>query len=250
MIKAKNLYWILINVTLAVVVFVGISAMWYLYRSAAALQITRSIVVSADGRATLLPDIARVSFSVVSEGKDPQAVQSENVQKMNSAIEFVKGQGVASADIKTSGYDLSPKYEYDEKKRTSFISGYTLTQTVSLKLRNFDQISVIIGNLPSLGINRINQVGFEVEDQDKYLNQARAEAFALARGKADAMAAANGARLGRVVTFQESQGGIYPRVLAYEAMGAKAGPEAPPSPQIEPGSEEVTVSVSVTYELR
>ena len=110
-------------------------------------------------------------------------------------------------------------------------------------------MAVLLGGLPSKGINQLGGVNFSVEDQDKYLNQAREEAFTKARAKAEAMAKYSGARLGRVVTFNESNGG-YPGPIYYaKAMSADHGGSLPPTPTIEPGSQEVTVNISVVYEI-
>ena len=248
--EAKSYFWILIDVALVVVIVFGTwCAVYYVGRYTASLPITRTISVSAEGKTVAEPDIAKLSFAVVSEGKDSEVIQADNARKMNAAIEFVKAQGVEAKDIKTSSYNLSPRYEYDDKKRTTFISGYTLTQTVTVQLRDFEKVSPILGALPGFGINQIHGVNFEIEDPEKYLAMAREEAFYRAYAKAAAMAKQNSVRLGRVVTFSEgSQGGpIYLR--SYEAAAMKADIGAP-APMIEPGSEEVRVNVTVTYELQ
>lgn len=248
--EAKNYFWPLIDLALLVAIVFGTWCIVYFARRyAASLPITRTISISAEGKTTVSPDIAKLAFAVVSEGKNPEDVQEDNTRKMNAAIEFVKGQGVEAKDIKTSGYNLSPRYEYDEKKRTSFISGYTLTQTITIQLRDFEKISPILGALPGIGVNQIHGVNFEIEDPEKYLAEAREEAFTRAYAKAWKMAQQNGVKLGRIVTFSEgSQGPIYP--MRFEAMALKADMGGAPAPAIEPGSEEVRVNVTVTYELK
>lgn len=247
--EAKNYFWILIDAALIVAIVFGTwCAVYYVGRYAASLPITRTISVSAEGKIIAASDVAKLSFAVVSEGKDPEAIQVDNARKMNAAIEFVKTQGIDAKDIKTSGYNLSPRYEYDEKKRTTFISGYTLTQTVTIQVRDFEKISPILGALPGIGINQIQGVNFEIDDPEKYLAMAREEAFTRAYAKAAAMAKQNGVRLGRVITFSEGlQGPIYPRYFEAAALKADVGA---PAPTIEPGSEEVRVNVTVTYELK
>lgn len=246
---AKNYFWVLIDAALLVAIVFGTwCAIYYVGRYTASLPITRTVSVSAEGKTIAAPDTAKISFAVVSEGKSPETIQTDNTRKMNAVIEFVKAQGIEAKDIKTSGYNLSPRYEYDEKKRTTFISGYALTQTVTIQVRNLEKVSPILGQLPSLGINEIQNVNFEVEDPEQYLAMAREEAFSRAYTKAAAMAKQNGVRLGRVVTFSEgSQGPIYPRYFEAAAMKADVGV---PAPTIEPGSEEVRVNVTVTYELK
>ena len=210
---------------------------------------TRTVTVSADGTATLVPNLATVSFSVVSEGASATAIQSDNAKKMNAAIALVKGFNVDEKDIKTSAYNLSPRYTYEQKTGRSHIDGYQITQTVTVKVRNLDDAGKIVGALPSVGVNQITGPDFSVEDMDAFLHSAREEAFNKAYAKARELARLAGAGVGRVVTFSESTGGNYPHPMYMKADMAVGG-EAASAPQFEAGSDEARVTVSVTYELR
>lgn len=207
----------------------------------------RSIVVSGEGRAVLAPDIANVTLSVVSEGQDPTILQNDNNEKINKAVDFLKGLGVDAKDIKTTGYNLSPKYEYDEKKRKSFIDGYNLTQTVSVKIRDLSKVPDVLSGLPGLGINQMSGPNFAVDDIQKHLQEARAAAFKNAWEKARQLADLNGVRLGRVMTFSEEGGGMPPPIYFAKEMAVGG---APVRPDIEPGSEEASVRVNITFELK
>ena len=164
-------------------------------------------------------------------------------------ISFVKSQGIEAKDIKTSGYNLSPDYQYDENLRRSFIVGYTITQSVNVKVRDFDKLPKVLSGLTPVGVNQISGISFTVEDPEKFMREARKIAFERAKAKAQSMASQNGVRLGKVVNINEFGG--YPPPIPYfgrvEALG-KGGDIAPPT--IEPGTEEITVQVSVTYALR
>lgn len=208
----------------------------------------RTITVLAEGKATVSPDIAKISFSVVSEGVDPGKIADENNKKMTRALDFVKSQGIDEKDIKTTQYNLNPRYVYDEKNRRSYISGYELTQTVLIKVRELNKSGKILGGLPELGINKIGSISFDVDDSEKYLAEARNRAFEKAKAKADAMAKKNGVRIGRVVNFAENQG--YPVFPAYESFGRDIKAAALAVPSIEPGTQEVVVNVNITYEIR
>lgn len=215
------------------------------------LYVFRTVNVSAEGKAFVSPDVAKLSFSVISEGANPDRIAEENNAKINKAIDFVKSQGVDEKDIKTTSYNLSPRYEYDEKTRKTFISGYTLTQEVSLKARDISKTGKILAGLPPLGINQIGSITFDVDDPEKSLAEARKQAFEKAAVKANAMAEANNVKLGDIVNFSEYQGGPIPYYAADKAMGMGGGPiAAPTAPSIQPGTQEITVNVSVTYELR
>ena len=211
---------------------------------------SRTFSVNAEGKVVVSPDIAKLSFSVVSEGPDPEKLADENNKKMNEAIAFVKEQGIEEKDVKTTQYNLSPRYSYDRQTGKSYIYSYELTQTIFVKIRDFAKIGKILAGLPEYGINQISSISFEVDEPENYLAEARTEAFQKAKEKADKMAKDARVKLGRIINFGEYQGGTVPR---YEALGIGGGETLAKSitpPSIEPGSQEITVQVTVTYEIR
>ncbi len=248
--RSKNWFWIILDIALVVVVLLGLVAGKALLRYSKSVYPSRTINVSAEGSTVVSPDVATFSFSVIAEGADPEQLQNANLDKITKAVDFIKAEGVEAKDIKTAGYNLSPKYEYNEKTRRSFISGYTLTQTVFVKVRDLSKVGKLLGQLPSFGINDIGGLSFAIDEPDKFLNEARQEAFEKARAKADEMARYNGVKIRRVVSFSEFGGG-YPTPFLKEAVGRGGDFGGPaPVPTIEPGSQEVTVQVNVTYEIR
>mgnify|MGYP001598211305 FL=1 len=247
--RAKQVFWIILNVVLVVAVILGLSAVKALWKYGKSVYPSRVINVNAEGKVVVSPDVATLSFSVVSEGADPEKLQNDNTDKINKALDFVKSEGVESKDIKTAGYNLSPRYKYDQKTGRSSIDGYTLTQTVIVKIRDLSKVGRIMGGLPSRGINQIGSLSFDIDDPDKFLNEARKEAFEKALAKAEAMAEQNNVKVRRVINFSEFSGGYPGPIPLYaEALG-KGGVGGPVSPTIEPGSQEVTVQVSVVYEI-
>ena len=244
--NSKKIFWVLLNASLAILAVGLIYTVRTIDRYSRSLNPAALINISAEGKVVTVPDIAKINFSVISEGVDPTVLQADNTKKINEAIAFVKKQGLDEKDIKTAQYNLSPRYEYDEKKRRSFIVDYELRQNVELKIRDFAKISEILAGLPDLGINEIGQLQFDIDDPDIYLNEARQEAFSKARTKAEAMAKQNGVKIKRVVTFSEFSGYVSP--IFYSKGAGQL--EAAPAPVIEPGSQEVTVQVSVTYEIK
>ncbi len=219
------------------------------YTWAKLLTPSRTIVVSAEGTALLKPDIATISFSVLSEGENIATIQADNTAKMNAAIALVKAAGVADVDIKTSSYSLSPKYKYDQKIGRSTIDGYQISQTVTVKVRALDTAGAIVASLPTAGINQISGPDFRVEDADASLGAARTEAFTKARTKAQVLARAAGVGLGRVITFSESSGGGYPQPM-YMRVAGMGGDIGASTPEFQAGTDEVKVTVSVTFEIR
>ncbi|MCR4328528.1 MAG: SIMPL domain-containing protein [Patescibacteria group bacterium] len=251
--KLKSYFWFLLDVLLLVFI---VCALFYaipaIRKFGKSFSPARTIVVSAEGKTIAVPDIAELSFSVVSQGKNPSDLSESNSQKMNAVAEFVKGEGIADEDIKTTAYSLSPSYRHDYSTQRNFITGYSLTQTLTIKVRELDKVANIIAGLTPLGVNQIGGVNFTVEDPERYLSDARKNAFEKVQIKAREIAEDAGVLLGDVVNASEYQN--YPPVpylmsASAEALG-RGGSSAPTVPTIEPGTTEVTLNVSVTYEIR
>jgi uncharacterized protein len=208
----------------------------------------RTITVSAEGKITTKPDIARISLSVVSQGKTVKVVTQDGNTKMTQVIESVKKLGVESKDITSSQYSLYPQYTYYDRKAPQ-IDGYSLTQEIQVKVRDLEKADDILEAGVSAGANQIGQLTFDIDDPAAIKKQAREKAFETAKQKAKEMADAAGVKLGKVVTFSEGDS-YYPPVYANYAMKAmdSAG-AAMPEASIEPGSKDVNLNVSVTYEI-
>lgn len=226
-----------------------IAAAWRLSQPTFQPGSTPSISVSGEGRVRVKPDVAIVNFAVVNQGTDPEVIQKGNDARMASAIEFLKSQAVKAEDIKTVGYNLTPQYEADKDgTRPPRIVGYTLTQTVSAKIRALENVGKLVGELPDKGVNQIASITFTVDDPTPFRNQAREEAIAKARLQAKNIASGLGVRVGRVVSFYESPVFIpVPFEAGIGGFGKGGGGEVAP---IQPGTEEIAISVNITYALR
>jgi len=221
----------------------------------------RSFNVSGEGEVVAVPDVAQFSFTVLTEGgTDIASLQEENTTKMNRAIEYVKGQGVDSKDIRTEGYNVNPRYQYYDCSRPIYkseaepcppaeIVGYTIRQTVSVKIRDFSNIGGLLSGVVEEGANTVSQLNFTIDDPTEVENEARAEAILKAQEKAEAIAEAGGFSLGQLLSIQEGGSGYYVPQYRMESMDA-AGMGGGAAPSIEPGSQEVSISVTLTYEIR
>ena len=231
----------------------------------------RSFTVSGEGKITAIPDVAQFTFSIITEGgKDPEGkqasygagiakLQKENTEKGNKIIGFIKSQSVEDKDIKTQNYNLEPRYQYfncyqpmDGKSKSCpppEIVGYTIRQTVSIKVRDFAKIGDILAGVVENGANFVSQLSFEIDDIDKIKNQAREEAIKKAKEKAESIAKAGDFRLGKLLSIEEEGFAPTPYYLKnMELSPMDAG--GLPSPTIEPGSQEVTVNIVLKYEIK
>ncbi len=241
----KPIHYSIVGVAILLAIFLGVKS--YVTLQPRPLPLAQATVtVSGEGEAVGIPDIATITFSVVEQGDAVADVTSAANITMENVVTVLKGAGMADADIQTTGYNLYPRYDYTKLSRGEII-GYQLTQSVTIKVRQLDTIGAVIDAVTATGINDVSSPYFEIDDPDQVKTEARAEAFAKAKTKATSLAESAGVALGDIVTFSESDGGdIQPYYKSYEYnMAADEIAEA----VIEPGSQEVNVTVSVTYAL-
>ena len=169
---------------------------------------------------------------------------------MNGIIDSLKNEfEIKSDDLQTSQYRINPRYQYDDGRRS--IVGYEVTQSLTVKVRDFDKIGNVISKAGDLGANSVNGPNFIVDDPEAYKAEAREKAIASAKEKAETLADQVGVSLGPIIGFNENIGGSVPRPYydtAIESFGM--GGDLKAAPQIEAGTEEISVSVSISYEIR
>ena len=206
----------------------------------------RTITVDAEGKINVKPDIARINLSVVTQGSSVKNITNDGNQKMTAVINAVKALGVDEKDITSTSYNLSPNYDYSGK--TAKITGYTLDQEIQVKVRKLDKVEDALDAGLKAGANQIGQLSFDIDDTSSVKKQSREQAFNKAKEKAQQMASAAGVKLGRVVTF--SEGSSYQPAQYNFAMNAKSMvQDEAVGASIQAGTKDITVSVSVTYEI-
>ena len=231
------------------------------WKTATNTQIPRQINVSGEGKVAIKPDIATFTAAVVTQAGKIGEAQSENTKRSNEMLAFLKGSGVEEKDLKTIGYFINPQYQYDSKpciqiypspcpQNPPRIVSYEVRHTIEVKVRDLNKVDDLLAGVVEKGANEVSSIQFRVDDEEKVLAQARKEAIENAKTKAEILAEDLGVRLAKIVAFSESGGGpIFTR--SFEALG-KGGDfgGAAPTPQVEPGEQEVRSFVNVVYEFR
>lgn len=217
------------------------------------IEAKNTITVSDTGEVYAKPDLALVSFSVKTEAKTVAQTMSENTEKMNKVIDFVKGEGVEEKDLKTTSFNIYPRYEwhkevgippYPEGKRV--LVGYEVTQRLQVKIRDMEKIGEIIEGATVAGANQVGDLQFTIDKQDELKAQARKQAIDKAKAKAEELASQLGVNLVRITNFTESS--VIPRYIGFAEVPAPVIGEAE-VPQIEVGENKITVTVNITYEI-
>ena len=214
-----------------------------------------TIAVSGLGKVKAVPDTAIVTLGVIAQGKDAKEAQNMAVDKINKITAFVKSLGIAKEDITTTQASINPRYNYESGQ--SKIVGFDSNQNVTVKVRGVDKSADVVGKLMAGAVdNGANQVygsQFTIDDPDALQQEARKAAIVKAKEKAEELAKAAGIKLGKVVSVQETANGYIPTPMYYadKAMGIGGGGTEPAmAPNVEPGSQEVTQSVTLVFEVK
>ena len=204
-----------------------------------------TLTVTAEGRVARAPDIAEVSGGVVTMAPTATAAMTENANRMAAVVAAVRKAGIADRDIQTSGLNLQPQYKY-ENNNPPVLTGYQVTNTVSLRIRKLPEAGRLLDTLVSVGANQISGPNFKVEKADAALDEARLAAVATARARAELYARASGMKLRRIASISESGGYEQgPRPMAMMMRSEKADAAS----SVEPGEVALTVNVTMVFEL-
>ena len=217
------------------------------------IETKNTITVSDKGEVYARPDLALTTFSVITEKKTVAEAMSENAEKMNAVINSVKEQGVEDKDLKTTSFNIYPRYEYRRVETEIYpyppgkrvLVGYEVRQSLQVKIRDMEKIGDIIQGATDAGANQVGDLQFTIDNEDELKRQARQEAIEKAKRKAEELASQLGVKLVRIVNFSES--GTVPRYyrLEKEAVGMGGGE----APEIETGENKIEVNVTITYEI-
>lgn len=235
--KLKN------SIIIGIFLFI-IAIFWFVYEYTKTIQPQRTFLVSAEGKEIAIPNVAQLNIGLISEGKNLVEVQRENTERFNRVINFLKEQGIDEKDIKTENYSITPKYSYDKVME---IVGYTVSQNLSVKVRDLNKIGTILSGAVENGANNVSGPNFTVEDEKVYLDKAREKAIKEAKEKAEKIAQVAGFRLGKIISINESS---YMPVPPIYIKSMEMGSGDIISPSIEPGSQEIKITVTITYEIK
>lgn len=222
------------------------------------------IAVNGTGEVLAVPDVASFSFSVVEEGKTVKEAQDKATKKINAVLDAVKAMGVEEKDIKTTGYNSYPKYDYNYSTVCTagycppgkqVLTGYEVSQSITVKVRKTDDAGNVLTKVGELGASNISGLDFVVDDLETVRAEAREKAVADAKAKAKVLAKTLGVKLDTVVNFYENGDGAYPIMYRAEAaMDSKSmsvgGVTQAVAPSVPTGENKVVSNVTITYEIR
>lgn len=215
----------------------------------------RTFTVQGEAALETPNDIAFFTATVITEGNtDVMKLQEENASKMNAIDTFLQEKGIEKKDLKTTNYSMTPRYDFPTCRPgttcpPASISGYTINQSLEVKVRDVETVGDLLAGIIPAGANSVSGVSFITDDDSEARDIARAKAFEDAKTRALKTAEVGGFRLGKLVTFYEdSMVPVEP--FAAEAMGGEMMSTKVTTPIIEPGTARDTVRVNMTFEIR
>ena len=218
----------------------------------AADEPTPRIIVSGEGEAAAAPDMAVISLTVLREAETARAALDANSKAMAEVLAAMKAAGIADKDLQTAGFSIQPRYVYPDQSQQEpqqpKIVGYSVVNTLSLRIRDLAKLGGIIDQAVTLGVNQGGDITFVKDDIAAQLEEARKKAMENAIAKAKTLTAAAGVTTGRILEISEQS--FQPRpipMLRAEMAMAKGAADAVP---VAAGENAYRVNVNVTFEIK
>jgi uncharacterized protein len=202
------------------------------------------ITVTGTGTVEAAPDIATLSIGVTTQGETAAEALSANSAALDAVMARLTAAGIAAPDMQTSNLSLNPNWTGYESSSVSgpTISGYVASNILTIRLRQLDGLGAVLDAAVADGANTLNGLTFGLADPKPALDEARKEAVADARARAELLATAAGVKLGRVISISE---GVVP---TDPAPMFRAEASAAPVP-VAGGEVGLSASVTIFYQI-
>jgi len=205
----------------------------------------RTITVSSTSTVKVQPDEAVVNLGVRSEATDGAGAFAQNAKDMQAVLDALKAAGVSDEDLQTLNVGLDQHVENQGKpsEQRTFVASNSLQVTI----HDLASVGSIIDAAVGAGADSVNDIRFQLSDPNAVRSDALTQAVTGARAKADALASAADATVVRVVTIDEQN--FQPPIYDQAFAGVAAAVPAPVTPVVPPSSLEVSVTISVVWEI-
>lgn len=208
-------------------------------------RMERTVIVNGFGKATGRNDIAVTTIGYSNVDKDVAVAQANNSKVMDQVKSELKKMGIEEKDL-TDNYTIYPEYDYTQAKGQE-LKGYRVSNSVAVKIRDLSKIPAVLSLAGKYGATEVGGLSFTIDDPENLKSEARERALQDAQIKVKKLAQDLGVRIVGVVSFSEYSNADYPEPyydVRGEGLGGGSGPAT-----ISSGSQDVSVSVTVTYEI-
>lgn len=218
---------------------------------AAAAQDVAKIRVSGEGQVAAVPDMAIISLTVTREADTARAALDANNQAMKDVLSAMQKEGIKKKDLQTSGFSIQPRYVYPQLKTTGErqppkIAGYTVRNSLSVRLRDITMVGKILDMSVTLGVNEGGSIQFTNSKPGDFLEQAREAAVKDAVARAKTIAAAAGVGLGNILEIAERSNTPGPVPMARAEMAMMRASDSVP---VANGENAYRVNIDMTFRI-
>ena len=203
----------------------------------------RTLAMTGHGEFRAVPDMAQLTAGVTSNAATAAQALAANSSRMKSVFSALEKLGVPEKNIQTTGFFVSPQYTNGENNNPRRLTGYQVSNTVSVRLEDVGKLGAALDALVTAGANQMNGISFAIQNTAPLLETARIQAIADARARAETYAKAAGVSLGAIVSISEGAAETPRPMYRMEAVFA-----APPPP-VAAGEQSVTADVSLVWEI-
>lgn len=218
-------------------------------QSTATSEQAKTIVVTSEGSVKVVPDIVMVKIEILTEKPTSEEAVNLNSIDTQNVVTAIKTLGEADLKIETSGYNLTPLYNYIENKPPE-IYAFRAVTTLLVTTKKIEKIGSIITTAVEAGSSDISSISYDLSDEIKKeaKNEALAKAVKDANNKADAIAEALAVDILEIYSVNEA-GTSYPGPILYESRDAlqSAAEASAAPPVILPQDLEVSANISIVY---
>jgi len=223
---------------------------WAAPAAAQQASITQTIAgtrldINSTGEVTRVPDVAIISAGVVTRSATATGAIEDAAQRMQRVLAALKRAGIDDRDIQTGSISLNAEYRYPENQAPQ-LTGYTASNTLTIRFRDIRNTGKILDALVAQGANQINGPNLTVDKPEAALDEARANAIAAGRARAELYARSLGLRVVKIVAVSESGGYAVPPPPPMPMMARMDAAQT----KIEPGEQKLQVTVAMTFELQ
>jgi uncharacterized protein YggE len=208
----------------------------------------QGVWVTGEGKVSAVPDIATLRLGIEAEEVSVAEAQAQASEAMDRVMDALKESGVAEKDIQTQYFNIYRVTRWDDETQEEIVTGYRVTNMVTAKIREIEKVGTIIDAVVAAGgdLTRIDNVDFSVDDPSPYYEEARKEAIADAKAKANQLTELADVTLGEPTYISESSYYTPPIMsgIAYKTEESAAGTS------ISPGELEISVTVQIAYEIK
>jgi len=220
-----------------------------------------TVTIAGYGEVVAVPDIASISFSVTETSESVKSAQDLASEKINKVFEYLKGEGVEEKDIKTTSYDIYPKYEWINKgcdygeicspRGNRELVGYEVSQRTQIKVRDTSKAGGVLSGLGSFEVQQISGLSFTVDDVETLKEEARDKAIADAIEKSKRLEKALGVKFVKIISYYENDRNIsYDVGYSKEVLMDSVRGNNEFLPEISTGEKTITSSINISYKIR